>query len=230
VIIPSQFISPDIIALTVAIILILITRIDTKVMFSNIDFELLLYLLGIFVLAGSFETLGIAEFLGAALFNIGGGNLFIQILVILWISAFLSSAIDNIPITKVLIPIIGNIPSESLSIFRNQAFYSLSIGANWGDNLTPLGDNILVVNLAEKNKRPISFKQFFKIGFVTTIYQMAIVSLIITLMFEFLLGIYITLIILLTILIIFLMYKKGPNKLKENIYRFTNKIKLLIIK
>jgi len=230
VIIPSDLITPDIIALTVAIILILLARIDSKVMFSNIDFELLLYLLGIFVLAGSFEILGIAEFLGAALFNIGGGNLFIQILVILWISAFLSSAIDNIPITKVLIPIIGNFPTDNFSISRNQAFFNLTIGANWGDNLTPLGDNILVVNLAEKNKRPISFKQFFKIGFITTIYQLAIVSLIITFMFEFLLGMYITLIIFLTILIIILIYKKGPNKLKENLYKITNKIRLLIIK
>lgn len=75
-----------------------------------------------------------------------------------------------------LIPVVGTISENIILPNEKQLYYSLAIGANWGDNLTPLGDNILVLNLAEKNKRTISFKQFFKLGFITTFYQLCVVS------------------------------------------------------
>ena len=229
-IIPSSFVPPDIIALSIALILVIISKLDPKEILSKVDFELLLYLLGIFVIAGAFEILGVADFLGALLFSSISGEPFTQLILILWISSFLSSAIDNIPITKVLIPIIGNIPDGSGFSTTNQSFYTLAIGANWGDNLTPLGDNILVINLAEQNKRPVSFKQFFKLGFVTTIYQLSIVSLIYALMFQFLLG----LIMLLTLLIIstslFIAHKYGQKKMQFKIEQISKKLKYKIIR
>ena len=108
------------------------------------------------------------------------GNLspLLQIISIVWISAILSSMIDNIPITKVLIPIVKNfVPSTSPQQINSQYYYGLAIGANWGDNLTPLGDNILVMNLAEQGKRPIKVLDFFKLGFTTTIYQLCLATL-----------------------------------------------------
>jgi len=230
ILIPSSFIPPDIIALSVALILIVMSKLDPKEIINKVDFELLLYLLGIFVIAGAFEILGIADFLGALIYNMRSGNPFFQLIIILWISSFLSSAIDNIPITKVLIPIIGNIPDGGGMITKNQSFYSLAIGANWGDNLTPLGDNILVVNLAEQNKRPVSFKQFFKIGFVTTVYQLSIVSLIFTLMFQFILGIIILFTLLIVLLSLFILYKYGPRMIHIKLDQLSKKLKYKIIR
>jgi len=230
IVIPSSFIPPDMIALSIALILIVISKLDPKEVINKVDFELLLYLLGIFVIAGAFEILGVAEFLGMLIFNLRSGNPFFQLIIILWISSFLSSAIDNIPITKVLIPVIGNIPNGGGLIPASQSFYSLAIGANWGDNLTPLGDNILVVNLAEQNKRPISFKQFFKIGFITTIYQLSIVSLIFTLMFQFILGLIILLILSILLTGIFIFYKYSPRKIQIKIEQYSKKLKDKIIR
>jgi len=220
IIIPPSLLTTDIIALIIALILILISRIEVKEIFSKIDFELILYLLGIFVIAGGLELLGLVQLLGESMANLSGGDLYFQLLIILWISAFLSSAIDNIPITKVLIPVIGTISSDFPPNIGDQFYYSLAIGANWGDNLTPLGDNILVVQLAEANKRPISFKQFFKIGFITTVYQLIIISIYYTLIFNFSIGILIVITIFLVFIIIFILKKsriKKVNKIIENI-------------
>ena len=219
--IPSSIITPDIIALTIAMVLVIISKLKP---------ELILYLLGIFVIAGAFEILGIANVLGNSLFSVGSGDLFVQLIIILWISSFLSSAIDNIPITKVLIPVIGGIPNTGNVAEYNQKFYSLAIGANWGDNLTPLGDNILVVHLAEQNKRPISFKQFFKIGFTTTLYQLAIITIIFTLIFRLLAGIITITVILLTISILYMLSKKGPKPVQLKLNQYIRKIKNMIIK
>ncbi|TFG28004.1 MAG: hypothetical protein EU532_06240 [Promethearchaeota archaeon] len=228
--IPSSIISPDMIALTIALSLIIISRLEPKELISKIDYELILYLLGIFIIAGALETLGLLEIIGTGLSSIGGGDLLIQMILILWFSALLSSTIDNIPITKVLIPVIGTMSNNVTPTNRNQLYYSLAIGANWGDNLTPLGDNILVINLAEQNKRPISFKLFFKLGFFTTIYQLAIVSLIFILFFNFYLGVSIILPILFLIIIFFVIKKSAGKKVGSKIDKVINKFRELVIK
>jgi len=230
IVIPPSILSPDIFAWGIAIILMIISKLNPKEIISKIDFELIFYLLGIFIITGAFEVLGLAAALGTAFANLAGDDILIQILLILWISAFLSSSIDNIPITKVLIPIIAVMPDDSNNPNKNLKYYSLAIGANWGDNLTPLGDNILVINLAEQHKRPIKMRQFFKLGFITTVYQLAIVSIIFILIFRFFLGILIVFIILFVILVIYLLHKIGPMKIRQIIDNFGNKIRNFIIK
>ncbi|NHJ25945.1 MAG: hypothetical protein EAX89_15315 [Candidatus Lokiarchaeota archaeon] len=225
IIIPTSLVSTDIIALLMAIILIIISRLDPKQIISKIDFELIFYLLGIFVIAGALEVLGVVQLLGESMANISGGNVFFQLLIILWFSSFLSSAIDNIPITKVLIPVIGTIAGNFSADIKNQFYYSLAIGANWGDNLTPLGDNVLVVQLADANKRPISFKLFFKIGFVTTLYQIVLVSIYYTLIFNTTMGILIVLIIFFSLLTIYLLNKLGPKKARNGIGKSINRFR-----
>ena len=222
IIIPSSLISTDIIVLIMAVILIIISRIDPKQIISKIDLELIFYLLGLFVIAGALEVLGVVQVLGELMSNFSGGDFFFQIIIILWFSSILSSAIDNIPMTKVLIPVISTISNNFPSSIGNQFYYSLAIGANWGDNLTPLGDNVLVVQLSEQNKRPISFKQFFKLGFLTTIYQLIIVSIYYTLVFRFSTGIIIVIVIILSIIAIYVLDRFGPKKLRSKIDKIIN--------
>lgn len=222
VIIPSSLISTDIIVLVMAVILIIISRIDPKQIISKINLELIFYLLGIFVIAGALEVLGVVQLLGELMSNFSGGDFFFQIIIILWFSSILSSTIDNIPITKVLIPVISTISNNFPSSIGNQFYYSLAIGANWGDNLTPLGDNVLVVQLSEQNKRPISFKQFFKLGFLTTIYQLIIVSIYYTLVFRFSTGIIIVIVIIISIIMIYVLHRFGSKKLRSKINKILN--------
>lgn len=226
IIIPSSLVSTDILALLVAVVLIIISRLDARQIISKIDFELIFYLLGIFVIAGALDLLGVVQVLGESMAYISGGSVFFQILIILWFSSFLSSAIDNIPITKVLIPVISTITGNFPNVGK-QFYYSLAIGANWGDNLTPLGDNILVVQLAEANKRPISFRQFFKIGFLTTLYQIILVSIYYTLIFETSTGIIIVIVITVCLLMIYLLNKLGPKGVRVGIGKGVNGIRKL---
>jgi Na+/H+ antiporter NhaD/arsenite permease-like protein len=229
IIIPSDLVTPDMIALSIALILIIISRLNAKEIISKIDFELIFYLLGIFIISGALELIGFTAQIGQFLISISGGDQFFQIILVLWFSALLSSSIDNIPITKVLIPVVGSMSVGNHSANDNMLFYSLAIGSNWGDNLTPLGDNILVMNIAEQNKRPLKFKQFFKLGFVTTIYQLIIVSLIFLILFHLINGIIIVSIILFVISLIYLIQKKGPGNISNHINKIINKFRTKII-
>ncbi|MFX1353194.1 MAG: SLC13 family permease [Promethearchaeota archaeon] len=231
IIVPPTIISIDIVALTVALILIISSRLNAKEIIRKIDFELLLYLLGIFIISGALEYTGILDLLGSLISSLTGGDPLNQILIIIWFSGYLSSNIDNIPITKVLIPVIDNMPKIPSIGNINQPFYSLALGANWGDNLTPLGDNILVANIAEQNKRPISMKKFFKLGFFTTNFQLLIVSLYYILMYQVFIGILMLLSIFSILVILYVIHKFTSKKVETSrISRIIARVRSIIIK
>lgn len=199
----EPLIEPSMIALTGGIVLTIITRLDAKEILDKIDFELLLYLLGIFVLSGALELVGIINYVGAGLSYLTGGNAFTTIMIIIWFSAFLSSSIDNIPITKVLIPVVGVMGINFNPTQVKEFYYGLAFGANLGDNLTPMGDNILVMKIAENNERPIKASTFFKLGFVTSIIQLFALTIYYALYMATALGIFLLVLVIIGIISIY---------------------------
>jgi Na+/H+ antiporter NhaD/arsenite permease-like protein len=199
--------------------------IKPKEIIKNFDLELILYLLGIFVLAGAMETVGIIDLLGNLLGGISSINPTFQIIILVWLSAFLSSLIDNIPITKVMIPLVQAMNTNA------SVFYGLSVGANWGDNLTPLGDNILVLNIAEQHNRPIKMKTFWKLGFTTTLLQLYLGTAYFTFFSidTYYVGLIMIFAVLLSIGILFIISKFGTEQAKSNISRGINRFRSLII-
>ncbi len=184
IIVPSSIIPANIIALTGAILLIILSGLDQNKIIEKIDTELFLYLMGIFIIAGAVENVGIITIVGKWLLGITSGNVYTAVILILWTSAILSATIDNIPITKILIPVVNVIVIDFSPEMANFVFFSLIFGVNWGDNLTPMGDNILVMNLAKKNKRPIDSKKFFRLGFTTTVIQLLLATFYLSLNFS----------------------------------------------
>jgi Na+/H+ antiporter NhaD/arsenite permease-like protein len=178
VIVPPAILPPSIIALLGGVILVILSRLDPKEILKKIDFDLLLYLLGVFVITGALETVGIINLIGDGLKSLSGDNAYTSIMITLWVSAYLSANIDNIPITKVLIPVVRVMNQGFPGDIQKLGSYALAIGGNWGDNLTPMGDNLIVVALAEKGKRPIRTREFFKLGFITTNLQLFVITVI----------------------------------------------------
>ncbi len=229
--IPSDIIPPDIIALTIAMFLTLFSTfngLNPKTIIQKFDFELLFYLLGIFVVAGGLEVTGVIDIIGGALFRIGAISPFLNVIVIIWAAAFLSSLIDNIPITKIMIPVVG-LMSDPKTSTPNQNYYALSFGANWGDNLTPMGDNILVMNIAEQHKRPIKMKAFWKLGFTTTIVQLILVTIYYTVIYYTIIGITIILTIIILLGTVFIFSKYGNEQTKRIIEKTFAKFRTKVI-
>lgn len=222
-VIPEEYLSPDAIALSIAMTLTFFSRLDAREIIKKFDFELIFYLLGIFVIVGGLEVVGVLSFIESLLKNIGAGDDFIQLILILWIAALTSALIDNVPITKAFIPIVSGISSNNPSLAKGY-FYSLAIGANWGDNLTPLGDNILVLNIARENNRPINILTFWKLGFVATIYQLLFATLYFILIFHLILGLTLIGITGILMILIFILRQLAPysvqSALNKAIYQF----------
>ncbi len=168
---------PDTVAIFISFILILISNLKFKNVVSKIDFELILYLLGIFILTGCMEYVGIMTSIGSALKDLTGGNPIITVQVILWLSSFLSSGIDNIPITTALLPTMPVLTLGFNTMESQMSYFALGLGCNLGESLAPIGGNLLVINLAKENDVQIKFRDFLKIGLISALIQISFVSL-----------------------------------------------------
>lgn len=235
IVIPSDILSPDIIALIGAVSIMVINKLNGREIIQKIDFELLLYLLGIFLITGAIEHVKVIEIMGEGLEAVIGGNPLVLVLSVLWLSAFLSSVIDDIPVIKVLIPLVAfmtgyeGVPTAS----SNSAYSSLAFGTTLGDNLTPLGDTIMIRNIAEQHGRPFSSAAFFKIGFKVALIHLTAVSIYFIFLNNVIMGLifvfFIFLLIFLTIVVQYvrksfktdssLMLSKGSRKLRDKKYR-----------
>ena len=84
----------------------------------------------------------------------------------LWLSALVSSVLDNIPFVATMIPLIQNMGAMGVSNLE-PVWWSLALGACLGGNGTLVGAsaNLIVAGLAAERGVKITFINYFKIGF-----------------------------------------------------------------
>ena len=184
----------SIIALAGAAVLLLITKIQPEKVFHHVEWTTLIFFAGLFVIVSGVEMSGAFEILAQEAIKITGGNLASAMFLTVWMSAFVSAFVDNIPYTATMIPIIENISADpsfasSISNFtHNPLWYALAIGADFGGNGTLIGSSagIIAVALSEKFGYPISFRTFLMRGFPYMIATTLIASMILYLRILFL--------------------------------------------
>ncbi|OYT59437.1 hypothetical protein B6U81_06140 [Thermoplasmatales archaeon ex4484_30] len=131
---------------------------------KNIEWSVLLFFAGLFVLVGSIEKVGILRWIGEGIVNLSHGNLTLTIILVIWISALASSVVDNIPFTAAMIPIIAHM--GEMGIATTPLFWALALGVGFGGNGTPIGStaNVVTISFASKTKHAISTKEWLKGG------------------------------------------------------------------
>ncbi len=130
---------------------------------SRIDWRTLLFFIGLFICVGGLEETGVLEMLASYIGNVSGGSLVLVIPLILWISAFASAIVDNIPFAATMVPVIQNL-SRSVTLDLHPMAWTLALGTDIGGNATPIGASANVVGtaIAEKEGYPISWGRFCK--------------------------------------------------------------------
>ncbi len=119
---------------------------------KKVDYETILFFVGLFVVVGGLEETGILEILAGFIGDISGGNLMIMIAIIIWISAIASAFIDNIPFAATMIPVISNLAATTPGISLDTLSWSLAVGTDIGGSATPIGASANVVGVATAGK------------------------------------------------------------------------------
>ena len=143
-----------------------------------IDFETLGLLVGLFLMIGGIEKMGVIAELANLLAKLGGGNLFLLYTVIVWASVLISAFIDNIPYVATMIPVIGGLATQmaggdagKAALMAIPLYFGLLSGATLGGNITPIGAsaNIAGTGILRKAGYEVKNSDFFKIGIPFTV-------------------------------------------------------------
>ena len=132
---------------------------------SKIEWPAIFFFGGLFILVGALVETGVIRMLAAEAIKATGGNVEATAILILWMSAFASAFIDNIPFVATLIPLIQDMGQMGLSNL-DPMWWSLALGACLGGNGTLIGAsaNVVVASMSAQRGRPISFLGFMKVA------------------------------------------------------------------
>lgn len=122
-----------------------------------LDWRTLLFFLGLFVCVGGLEVTGVLQKLADLIGRASGDNLAIALTFILWLSAFASAIVDNIPFAATMCPVIASL-SATQGFATQPLAWSLALGTDIGGNGTPIGASANVVGTA------IAEKEGYRIG------------------------------------------------------------------
>lgn len=163
------------IALLAAVIMMIVGKQDVEDVIMGVEWSTILFFIGLFVVVGGMEETGVIDQLATLLIGMTGGNLVLTMLIILWVSAIVSSFLDNIPFVATLIPMILAIQAES-GMDVTPLWWALSLGACLGGNGTLIGAsaNVVLSGISNKNGYPITFMSYLKVGFPMMILSVAI--------------------------------------------------------
>jgi Na+/H+ antiporter NhaD/arsenite permease-like protein len=131
----------------------------------RLDWETILFLIGVFIVIGAIADIGLLNDLAAFLARVIGGNVLLGFVAIVALSVLLSGFIDNVPYIIAMLPVAAGL-AGSLGVQRELLMFGLLIGSCLGGNLTPFGAsaNVVVVGLLKKEGRSVSFLHWLKLG------------------------------------------------------------------
>lgn len=156
---------------------------------TDVEWKTIFFFIGLFILVGGLVKVGVIRYLADQLVAMTQGNLGGATMAVLWGSALLSAAVDNIPYVAAMNPLIVDLARSLHPEIADYAtlvhqpdiiplWWALALGACLGGNGTIIGAsaNVVIVDIARKAGYHISFWQFFKFGFPVMIGSILISS------------------------------------------------------
>ncbi len=167
------------IALTGAVVLMIVSRQDVHEVFNTIEWPTLFFFIGLFIVVGAVVKVGLIGDLATEVLTLTGGNTAVAALAVLWMSGIISAIVDNIPYTVTMIPLVQEL---GRAVNAEPLIWALALGANFGGNATVIGAsaNVVVSSMSEARGHPISFARYLKYGVPATLVTLVVATIDIT--------------------------------------------------
>jgi Na+/H+ antiporter NhaD/arsenite permease-like protein len=153
-------------ALGVASFLLFTRRLKPERVFKEVDWSILVFFSGLFIVTASIETSGLLNYLleYAGEFLRGG------IISLSLSSAVLSNLVSNVPAVMLLKPLIPLLENPDIG------WLTLAMATTFAGNFTLLGSvaNLIVAETAKHNGVQLSFKEYLKAGIPITILRLIV--------------------------------------------------------
>jgi Na+/H+ antiporter NhaD/arsenite permease-like protein len=166
-------ISRSLVAVSFAIIILLLSGADIDDTLKSIDWGMLFFFGGLFIIVGGVEKVGFLDLIAKKLLSLVANNKALSLPLVTLFSTLASGIIENVSVTITLIPIVKTIVS---SLGLNLLWWCLIFGANLGGNATPISSpsNIVAMSISKNEGFTLPLGEYTKIGIIITVLHLTL--------------------------------------------------------
>jgi Na+/H+ antiporter NhaD/arsenite permease-like protein len=177
-------------ALIPAFFLLLIGGRETEDTLKKVDYDVLLFFIGLFIIVGGLEKTGVIATLASGMVNVAAGNNAALMSMLLWGSGFASGVIDNVPFALTMSYVIRDMSFVPSILATSLMVWAVSLGTDIGGNLTPIGAsaNVVAYSSLEKHGTRMGWVRWIKIAAPPTLAALVLCNLL--LYVKYLVGFY----------------------------------------
>ena len=152
--------SPALVSISGAILLLMSRRTNPRDLYREVDWSLLLFFTGLFLILGGAESVHITDYLLAAAHHLNLQNIAVFTVVV----SLLSNLVSNVPAVMLLRAVMAQFHDP------HSAWLLLSMASTLAGNLTITGSvaNIIVVEKARSSVH-VSFSEYLRVGVPITL-------------------------------------------------------------
>jgi Na+/H+ antiporter NhaD/arsenite permease-like protein len=157
---------PAVTALIGSTALLIWIRPDVDEIIRAVDWTTLLFFIGLFVVVGGIQEVGLISLIAVVVGDLVGDNLTLAVVLIVYLAAFISMVVDNIPFAAAMLPVVGYLTLTIPGAQNDVLFYTLSVGAAMGGNGSLIGasPNLVTAGIAERAGYRITYTGFMRVG------------------------------------------------------------------
>jgi len=166
---------PGLVGATVGMMALLLSLRRLHRTLREFDWGTLLFILGLFVVVGSLDSTGVLARFASWLANQGVRNPSLLLALFVWLSVALSSFIDNVPYTLLMVPVCQDLAS-AIGMSPLPLLYGMVVGTGIGGNILPVGAtaNVIACGMLEKRGYKIELKRYLRISVLPTFIAVAV--------------------------------------------------------
>jgi len=144
---------------------------------DHIDWKTLILFACLFIIVGGLEHQGVTQTIANGVGGASGGNLILMVTLVLWLGAFLSWFVDNVPVTAMMVPMIKSLAAANDAPLGILA-WSTCLGCGIGASATPIGgsDNLVALSVGEKGGTHIKWKDYMKVAIPATLLCLLVIN------------------------------------------------------
>ncbi len=160
---PEFGVRPGIVGFTVGVIALVMGRNYLKEMLVEFDWNSFFFIMGVFMVIYTLNASGLLKDFADLVVHVGIDNPAAMLAFLVWISVALSSFMDNVPYTILMIPVCQNL-AAAFGIEAWSLLYGMLVGTGIGGNITPVGAtaNVFACGILEKQGGKVELVRYLK--------------------------------------------------------------------
>ena len=152
----------------------------TEKVLHKVEYEVLLFFIGLFIVVGGLEKTGVIRYLAQGIVSLFSNSHAGLVSALLWGSAATSAVVDNVPFALTMAYVLRDIAAAGGQVALSLMVWSVALGTDIGGNCTPIGAsaNVVAYSSLERHGIRIGWGRWMRMAIPSTILALALSNLI----------------------------------------------------